>query len=130
MDYTEEQLAMLQRLKSGVLYEDLNEEEREILRFLDQSGLAQPRADIQDGFYTISQNGLRVLSTWQTSVQQLQYERSKDAEQKKQWDSENKLAILNLLISLVSFFVGVCVDFHFSLYEKISQLFQRILSLF
>lgn len=48
MDYTSEQYALMERLESGLLYQNLTEKEQEILRYLDESSLTQPRAYIED----------------------------------------------------------------------------------
>lgn len=130
MTYTSGQYAILQRLESGLMYDDLTEAEREVLRYLDQSGLVQPRADIRDGYYTISQAGARVLSAYRENAARTEYAREKDAEQKKQWHFENKVSVLNLLIALASFLVGVCFDYHFGIYEKLSKFFQWLRSIF
>ena len=61
MDYTSEQYALMERLESGLLYQNLTEKEQEILRYLDESSLAQPRAYIEDGYYELSQEGQRTL---------------------------------------------------------------------
>ena len=55
MDYTSEQYALMERLESGLLYQNLTEKEQEILRYLDESSLTQPRAYIEDGYYELSQ---------------------------------------------------------------------------
>ena len=86
MDYTSEQYALMERLESGLLYQNLTEKEQEILRYLDESSITQPRAYIEDGYYELSQEGQRTLDAHrqeQLSLQQQSQEKARDkAEQK------------------------------------------------
>lgn len=68
MDYTDEQFAMMERMDKGVLAYDLPESEQEIVFFLDDQGLAQPRVQIADGYYELNQNGKRVLAEHRQNV--------------------------------------------------------------
>ena len=79
--YTPEQYAIMERLESGLLYQDLNDREQEIVRYLDDAYLAQPRAYIQDGYYELSQEGCRVLSAHRQELFRIQEEERRQQEQ-------------------------------------------------
>lgn len=79
--YTPEQYAMMERLKSGLLYQDLNDREQEIVRYLDDACLAQPRAYIEDGYYELSQEGCRVLGAHRQELFHAQEEERRQQEQ-------------------------------------------------
>lgn len=61
MDYTEPQFSLLGKLNSGVCLDDLSEEERMLLHFLDTRGLVQPREDLRPGWLTLSEEGKLAL---------------------------------------------------------------------
>lgn len=79
--YTPEQYAIMERLESGLLYQDLNDREQEIVRYLDDAYLAQPRAYIQDGYYELSQEGCRVLNAHRQELFRIQEEERRQQEQ-------------------------------------------------
>lgn len=127
MTYTSDQYAILQRLESGLMYDNLTEAEQEVLRYLDQFGLVQPRADIRDGYYTISQAGARVLAEKRAELQESEKVAQQYAEQKEHRDFQKKITILTSLIAFVSFLFGVILE-HFAgvidfLAKLISSLF-------
>lgn len=62
MNYTDEQYALMDRLYDGIYSCDLSACELDILIYLDSKGIAQPRADICDGLWRLSQEGERVLA--------------------------------------------------------------------
>ena len=61
MDYTEAQFSLLDKLNKGVCLDDLSEEERMVLHFLDTRGLVQPREDLRPGWLTLSEEGKLAL---------------------------------------------------------------------
>lgn len=127
MTYTSDQYAILQRLESGLMYDNLTEAEQEVLRYLDQFGLVQPRADIRDGYYTISQAGARVLAEKRAELQESEKVAQQYAEQKEHRDFQKKITELTSLIAFVSFLFGVILE-HFAgvidfLAKLISSLF-------
>ena len=63
MKYTNEQYRLMERLQSGVIWDDLDEQEQDILRYLDCEKISEPRAYIQDGLWVLSQEGQTVLET-------------------------------------------------------------------
>lgn len=126
MDYSPNQYAILQRLEAGLLYDELTEEEREVLRYLDQTGLAQPRADIQDGYYIISQAGARALTAKRSELQKSEKAAQQYAEQKEHRDFQKKIAILTSLISFVSFLSGVILERFFGIIDFAVKLFSSI----
>ncbi len=127
MTYISDQYAILQRLESGLMYDNLTEAEQEVLRYLDQFGLVQPRADIRDGYYTISQAGARVLAEKRAELQESEKVAQQYAEQKEHRDFQKKITELTSLIAFVSFLFGVILE-HFAgvidfLAKLISSLF-------
>lgn len=75
MDYTNEQYAMMERLKSGVTWDTLNSGERETLRYLLADGIAQAREDIQPGYFELSQVGRRRIESHNVHIRQEQQEK-------------------------------------------------------
>lgn len=63
MKYAKEHYQLMERLCDGVLWNGLDEQERDILQYLDNEGIAEPRAYIQDGLWILSQKGRAVLQT-------------------------------------------------------------------
>lgn len=61
MDYTEAQFSLLDKLNKGVCLDDLSDEERMLLHFLDTRGLVQPREDLRPGWLTLSEEGKLAL---------------------------------------------------------------------
>lgn len=61
MDYTEAQFTLLDKLNKGVCLDDLSDEERMLLHFLDTRGLVQPREDLCPGWLTLSEEGKLAL---------------------------------------------------------------------
>ena len=61
MQYTQEQFALLDNFKQGRLLKELSEDDLFVYRFLISEGLLQPRADIEDGWHTLSEKGKMVL---------------------------------------------------------------------
>ena len=126
MTYTPDQYAILQRLETGLMYDGLNEAEQEILRYLDQSGLVQPRADIQDGYYTISQDGARVLAEKRAELQGSEKVAQQYAEQKEHRDFQKKITILTSLIAFVSFLFGVILEHFAGVIDFLAKLISSI----
>ena len=126
MTYTSDQYAILQRLESGLMYDDLTEAEREVLRYLDQSGLVQPRADIRDGYYTISQAGARVLAEKRAELQESEKVAQQYAEQKEHRDFQKKITILTSLIAFVSFLFGVILEHFAGVIDFLAKLISSI----
>lgn len=61
MNYTEAQFSLLDKLNKGVCLDDLSDEERMLLHFLDTRGLVQPREDLRPGWLTLSEEGKLAL---------------------------------------------------------------------
>lgn len=61
MDYTDAQFSLLDKLNRGVCLDDLSDEERMLLHFLDTRGLVQPREDLRPGWLTLSEEGKLAL---------------------------------------------------------------------
>lgn len=66
--YSEEQYAMMERLAEGVIYDRLTRDEKEMIMFLEQSGIAGARVDIAEGLYRLTQWGKTVLSVRKEKV--------------------------------------------------------------
>lgn len=62
MEYTDDQYDLIEKLEKGLNYWQLPEEQQWTLRYLQDEGIAQPRADIADGHYLLTEQGKRILS--------------------------------------------------------------------
>lgn len=74
MEYSEEQYEMMRRLAEGVNCNNLSEEEREMLWYLESRKLAGARVDIEDGLYKLTEPGKAVLSIRQENERRKQAE--------------------------------------------------------
>ena len=117
MKYTNEQYRLMDRIKSGIIWDDLEEQEQEILRYLDDEKIAESRAYIQDGLWVLSQKGQAILQTRQDELRVREDVAKKESEeyseQKRQQRFENKISVLNLIAPFVTFVLGVIVE-HFT----------------
>ena len=126
MQYTEEQYAMLAQIEPGILWTDLSQEELFTYYYLDREGLVQPREDLRPDLLTLSEHGKRVLHDFRQRQNQLKEEAEKKAEAKRQQRFENKLSVANLLISLVSFFAGILLEYFFGTVEAAILLIRSL----
>lgn len=69
MKYTKEHYKFMEWLSRGVLADNLTDYDLEILRYLDDEKIAEPRAYIQDGLWVLSQKGKAMLQTHQDELQ-------------------------------------------------------------
>lgn len=85
MEYTAQQYALMESLKSGLIYDDQAPEIQDILRYLQDQGIAQPKAYIEDGYYELSEDGKRILENHrrQESIRQENIRKEKEEEQKE-----------------------------------------------
>lgn len=156
MDYTDEQYALIEKLEKGLNYRRLSDQEQRALHFLDSEGIAQPRADIGEGYYELTENGKRVLAGRHRKLRaaeietrrQLQEIRDRDeekqrdlwerqrkesqeaakiardeAKQEKQQRFENKIAIANLLVPLVTYILGILTEHYAGILDFLVRLF-------
>lgn len=61
MGYTSEQIVIIEKLKSGLNYWNLSDNEQDIVRHLVDLGIARPRVDIAEGRYELNQTGKQAL---------------------------------------------------------------------
>lgn len=117
MNYTKKHYKLMEQLQSGVIWNDLDKQEQEILRYLDDKKIAEPRAYIQDGLWELSQKGRAILQSRQDELRDQEDAANKEAkeysEQKRQQRFENKISVWNLIAPLVMFVLGVLVE-HFA----------------
>lgn len=156
MEYTDEQYALMEGLEKGLNYWRLPEEQKWTLRYLQDEGIAQPRADIADGHYLLTEQGKRVLSERRRKLRsaeietrrQLQalrdreeekrldrWERQRkesheaakiardEAKQEKQQRFENKIAIANLLVPLITYILGIITEHYAGIMNFFLRLF-------
>ena len=132
MEYTPEQYAMLERFEKGLNIEGMEEEELRVYWFLIDQGLLQPRADIEDGLHFLSEKGKIALFRYHDALskaeEQARNASEKEAKEEKQQRFNNKIAIANLLISLVSFFVGLSVEFYVGIYARVVEWWPKLAS--
>ena len=156
MEYTEDQYALMEKLEKGLNYQSLQEPEQWTLRYLQDDGIAQPRADISDGYYQLTENGKRILSEHRRRLRSAEIETRRrlqelrdreeekqldrqerqrkesqeaakiardEAKQEKQQRFENKVAIANLLVPLVTYIFGILTEHYTGVLEFLIRLF-------
>lgn len=126
MNYTGEQLKLLATFENGRLVQELTEQELYVYRFLMEQGLLQPRADIEDGWHLLSEKGKTVLECRQTKLQMLQKIADKDAEKKRNQRLHNNLEIVNTILPVVTFILGLLVDHFANIVDGIIFLWELI----
>ena len=126
MYYTPDHYAMLERFEHGLNIDTLSENELDTYRFLMQQNLLQPRYDLEDGLNYLSETGKCVLAEHREHLNLLQKEADKDAKQEKQQRFENKISVANLLISLISFFVGISAEFYIGIYSRVVEWWPKL----
>lgn len=142
MDFTANQYAVIEKLEHGLNYWNLPEEEREIVRYLDRCGISSPRVDLAEGFYLLSESGKQVLEDHRRKIRSAKIETKRqlqeiqdradekqerrqreldeakkiacnEAKQEEQKRFENKIAIANLLVPIVTYILGLLTE-HFA----------------
>lgn len=58
-----------------------------------------------------------------TAYEQAKYDRKKQAENKRQQRFQNKLSVASVLVPLVTFFIGIIVEFQVNIVELFLSLF-------
>ncbi len=115
---TNKQIDVLESLGKGLKFHSVDEPTQEIILWLNENGLCQSRVDIGgDGYFRITQQGLHEL-------QQLRQSHKEYTETKRQNRILKNIAITNLIISLVSFFSGIVIQYKVGIVEVITSLFQ------
>ena len=126
MYYTPDHYAMLERFEHGLNIDILSENELDTYQFLMQQNLLQPRYDLEDGLNYLSETGKCVLAEHREHLNLLQKEADKVAKQEKQQRFENKISVANLLISLISFFVGISAEFYIGIYSRVVEWWPKL----
>ena len=126
MYYTPDHYAMLERFEHGLNIDTLSENELDTYQFLMHQNLLQPRYDLEDGLNYLSETGKCVLAEHREHLNLLQKEADKDAKQEKQQRFENKISVANLLISLISFFVGISAEFYIGIYSRVVEWWPKL----
>lgn len=134
MRYTEAQYAMMERLLDGVDRDALSAREKDIITFLDGEGIAEPRAYVQEGLWVITQKGEAILELHRVELQSRDEQAKKEAEQEakneRQQRFENKISVLNLLVPLITFVIGLFVEHFAHIIPAVGAFFQWVGSLF
>ena len=141
MDYTDEQYTIIERLEAGLNYWNLSEDQQWILRYLQDKGIAQPRSDIADGHYLLTELGKRILKSYQKDSlvraenirreqedkrKQLQQIAADKAERKAEKRAEHVFQIfLALLQALLSFVAGIFVEHFTGISDLIINLIKK-----
>ena len=103
---TDRQIEVLRMSINGVhFYDDLDGPDRGVLVYLEQEGYVYTKA-LDPPIYFIKQKGLAKLK-------ELDDKANQESEEKRQKRFENKISVLNVLIPILTFFVGIIVE-HFS----------------
>ena len=117
MDYTDKQYDFMEMLSDGLVFDYLPEDEQRTLIYLIEKGIAAARAQERDGMYYLSPDGERVLAAHRNELRarelQAQEKAREKAEQERQQRFDNKIAVLNLLMPLITFVLGLIVE-HFA----------------
>lgn len=103
MDYTKKQYELMDRLSVGFLQSELTEDEYAVLRYLDDQGIAQARTDIQDGYWTLTQAGHRVLEQFKNKAK---HKAKEKAEQKTDKRSDR---IFQIFLAFLSAVIGAII---------------------
>lgn len=96
MKYAKEHYKFMERLSKGIIADDLSDQELEILQFLDNEGIAAPKAHIQDGLWLLSPRGQAIFQSAQPKVKHQQYPGDKLKKRKVNW-----VSVFNALISII-----------------------------
>lgn len=110
MRYTPEQYAMLKKAEHGLNINDLSEPERWVYQFLIGQKLLQPRYDIEDGLHYLSEIGKCVLAEHRHELDLLQNVAAKDAKDEEHKAFQDKVAVANVLVPLVTFILGILLE--------------------
>lgn len=144
MDYTNDQYNLMGRLRHGVSWHRISQEDRWILEYFLEEKIARPRPDIQQDRYDLTEYGKRILTTYlnqqrskyeKTNAERLVHEenvRREEEREQKQLDqiaadkAERKAEqrtdrvfqiMLTLLSSLLSFILGLAVEHYAGILE-------------
>lgn len=126
MHYTNEQYAMMERFEHGLNVTQLSEEEKFLFCFLQGENLLQPRADIEDGLFFLSEHGKRVLLERREHLAMLQKEADKDAKQEEHQAFQDKIAIANVLVPIGTFILGIVLEHAASIVDGVCFLWKLI----
>lgn len=90
MMLSELQKAMLKKMKNGVFWAALTDDQREAVRYLDQIGLATARVDLKDGLWMLTEKGKSVLSGLKSMTEQAEQESQKHTKEKEEQTTEKR----------------------------------------
>lgn len=105
---------MIERLENGIMFDELPEAERSVVIFLDASGICEPRCDIQDGLYLLTEKGKTELEKNLQIGQQRTEKAAKDIEnevkrvKEREQDRRHNWAV-NVVSALIGALVGAVV---------------------
>ena len=110
MRYTPEQYALLETFEEGRLVQELSDNELYTYQFLIGEKLLQPRADIEDGWHLLSEQGKCVLLEHRMELEKA----LKDADQMaEQAAKEKKRKASDRFHDFVLLFVGAAICYFF-----------------
>lgn len=111
MDYTNEQYALIERLEAGLHYDSLAANEQEIIRYLEHSGLVQPRAQIAVDYIELSQKGKRVLAAHRRKIALLEQNTKQKARERSERKTEKKKdRSFQIFLVLLGYALGLLTD--------------------
>lgn len=87
MDYTDEQYDLMEKLSKRVMWDNLSSDEQELISYLDGEKIARPRADIEDGLWTLSPDGERVLAAHRQKVRAAKIQTQRELEALREQES-------------------------------------------
>ena len=130
MNLAREHREMLGMLEKGVVWTELTVEQQEAVHHLEKFGLAGARVDIADDLWMITQEGKIVWEDLQARDEQTKKEADEHAQQKRQQRFENKIAILNTVIPVITFILGLFVGNVDRIASVCVSIWEWIVSLF
>lgn len=117
MRYTPEQYALLETFEKGRLVQKLSEEELYTYHFLMDEKLLQPRADIEDGFHLLSEQGKCILEEQRLRKQNIEQKARELAEQKA---ADKKAKAADRRHDFLILFIGAIISFLLDNIDRVS----------
>ena len=112
MSYTDQQIEFLCRFENGNNWSLAQEDNLELLLMLDSDGLLSHHEDTKPDWITLSEKGKQVVFNYREKLHMLEKVARQESENKRQQRFENKVAVTNILITVVVYILGLISE-HF-----------------
>jgi uncharacterized membrane protein len=134
MNLSDNQQKMLFKLENGVIWTDLSETELQTLWYLDKLKLATAREDIREDLWMLTEAGSAELYSLRAAEERAQKEAedssTEKARQEKQQRFDNKLAVLNTVVPIVTFILGILANHFLAVADLVAKFWEWFVSLF